>query len=158
MPQIAQLTLHNGTAAVTFSPAKHTWENGFQVVEYLQATAGLAAILRAKIRIEFKQPAGGRNGLLRYMISVPTQETVSGTSDQGYVAPAKVAFKDIIKVEHVIPERSSAASRVIAMAYLNRILGQGAAVAINDRFLTGALFDATNAVGTNVYQSLEGFY
>lgn len=158
MPQIAALALHNGTAAVTFAPSKHTWENGYQVVEYLQNTAGVSAILRAKVRIEIKQPQSGRAGKLKFSVTVPTQETISGTSDQGYVAPARVAFRDAVRVEYDIPERSSSASRAILQAYVNRLINQGTALVVGDPYLTGITVPNANSVVSAVYQTVEGMY
>lgn len=159
MPAVTALTLNNGTANVTFTPSEGRYtENGMNWQEYLETNAALAPLLRGRIRVGFRQPKNGKMGKLEIHVLHPTAETISGTTDQGYTAPAKRAYTDPIRITMDIHERSSTASRAVALAYVNRLLAQGAAVAVNAETLTGITTPHPHAVGTLIYRNLEGLY
>lgn len=159
MPSVALLVLHNGTAAVNFAPSEGRYtEQGLNWQEYLESNVALAPLLRGRIRVGFRQPKNGKPGKLEVHILHPTAETISGTSDQGYTAPAKRAYIDPIRVTMDIHERSSTVSRAVALAYLNRLFAQGTAVAAGDSILTGTTIPNANAVGGQIYRLLEGLY
>lgn len=159
MPAVNVLTLHNGTAAVTFVPSEGRYtEQGLNWQEYLESNSALAPLLRGRIRVGFRQPKNGKPGKLEVHILHPTAETITGSSDQGYTAPAKRAYIDPIRVSMDVNERSSTTSRAIPLAYLNRLFAQGAAVAANDFVLTGHVNISPNAIGSLIYRNLEGLY
>lgn len=159
MPAVTSLVLHNGTANVTFVPSEGRYtENALNWQEYLESNSALAPLLRGRIRVGFRQPKNGKMGKLEIHVIHPTAETISGTSDQGYVAPARKAYVDPIRITMDIHERSSSTSRAIALAYANRLIAQGTAAAAGDSVLNGVTTPNANAIGTQIYRNLEGLY
>lgn len=111
MAAIAAIVVNDGKAtpiAHTFTPT--AIKNGTDAMFNERLPSGVAlAFPDLSIMV---RPADGYNGINRVTVSlkVPQMEILSG-SDAGYTPAPKVAYFDAVKVEFLLPGRSTSANR-----------------------------------------------
>lgn len=116
MPTASNVVINDGAAtpvAHTFSP---TQKDAKGVLWFEQTTPTPTSVVAAK-RIGYKQVRGNmyarqavENGKLVLSILVPTAESL-GTSDSGFIPAPRVAYKEQVRIEFDLSERSTPQER-----------------------------------------------
>jgi len=118
MPAIANLVLADGQA----TPVNHTFEaQSAQVgdipAEFLEKSAGsINGYLR--LTVATRKSKVGSSYRTQVKISMPTLETVTGSSPSGYAPAPAVAYTELATLEVVHPDRSVLQNRKDILAYL----------------------------------------
>lgn len=128
MAQIANIVINDGKAsplAHTFSPSNIV--GGTLAILHERLASGLA-IGYPHISVSVKT-AEGFDGVNRVSVAlrVPQMEVLSGNSN-GYVQAPKVAYSDTVKVEFLLPGRSTAANRKDLRVMLTNLLANAIVV------------------------------
>lgn len=146
MPALAAITINDGLAtpvAHTFNPAGPD-KNG---TNYLYDRSGGIAIGFGRVGLSLREPMPARNGteskasrVYKAMVdvSIPVLESTSAATGTGIAPAPTIAYTTVVKMEFLLPERSTLQNRKDILAYAKNIL--------------------SNSNVTHLVQDLEGFY
>lgn len=131
MASIAAITIADGAA----TPVNHT----FNPVESDPATyrengnSAIPATGQSEIGLTLREAKNG-NGINRAVITLklPVLETVSGSTIGGYTPAPAVAYYLPVKVEMMLPDRSTGAQRKDLRVMLKNLLDNAQVVALVD--------------------------
>jgi hypothetical protein len=141
MPAIADVTINDGAAtpvAHTFSPIGRDQKTG--VFWFEQTNPGASVLQRKRIGYKQERVLGDQNKQLvgstrvSYTLHVPTLETL-GTSDNGLQPPPTLAYREMVRVEFVLAERSIKQERKDTRTLAVNLLQHAMAVASVDDLL-----------------------
>lgn len=141
MPALAPIVINDGQAtpvAHTFNPAGPD-ESG---TSYLYDRSGGIAIGFPEVSISLRPPVRARNGkgsTLRsnervyravLAIRVPTMDITSPSTGTGIQPAPSKAYDTVVKIEFILPERTTTQNRKDILAYAKNLLGHAIAVSI----------------------------
>lgn len=118
MPAFANITISDGQAI----PQSHTFspKTNDQRVTVWEDRAGGIAIGYTKIKAKTSESDTIRR--VKFDLSIPVLEAVSGSNPSGFTPAAKVAYTVPFNGEFLLPTRSTKADRVDILAYVRNFL------------------------------------
>lgn len=109
MSAIGNITVTDGTVDHVFTPIQ-----AHPPIYRNQANADTPEIGQEEIQVVVTRAKGNQQNRVRVVSRIPVLETSAGSGPSGYVAAPAVAFTIMAVTDYYIPNRSSAAQRLIS--------------------------------------------
>ncbi len=145
MGTISNLTINDGTSALTLIPKKSG-----EVSMWVAQTANVPLRAQRNVKLVTPEQKAGALQKVRLRVEMPILETVSGTSSAGYTAPPKVAHVPACDCTFIFSERATEAERTALYCLVQSTLSQ---------YLLGTatVNTSTTQIGEAIYKGIAPY-